>query len=154
MIDINRSIDYLAATGICPRRTHCILHTYRSIPYAAVLYVFRVERRVILRKFLGNDGIFESDFLENFIPLLYCLFYIRLPPLREIAVNIECYRLHRLNLLSPPVGQRIRRLKPPAVHIPDGNRRAGRVTIPYSLGKEIAYPRIGRARMIYFLWKK
>ena len=117
VIQIDRGIQNLPGSRVCPWRSHGILHLRRGIANTRILYVIRIKLRIIQRKVFCHDRILKTNSLERILPFFYTSPNVLFPTLRESIIHVKNNRFLRFYKLSHPVSRFIRWLQPPTLSV-------------------------------------
>ena len=116
MININRSVNYLTCSRICPRGSHPVSDTDRGIADTTVFQVIRVKFGVVCREITTNHHVFQTDFFKCLVPFPNPGMHGSFPIFRKPVVHVKHDRFYRLHQFTPLVGFHIFRLHTPTVH--------------------------------------
>ena len=148
VVDIDRSVEYLAAARIDPRRPHGVGDGDRRVANARILDVVGIEFGIVLRIGLCGDGVFKSDAPERLVPLIDGLENMLFPHLRESVVNVENDLFLRRDPLAALPGIHVRRLQPPAVGVVDHLGTLLALAEKHLAGREHRHAAVGDARTV------
>ena len=117
MINQHGSIDHFTVTRINPRWSLSISHPDRTITYTRIFDIIRIKLRVIFRKIIRLNSIFETDFFKSLVPKSDSRMNGSLPFVRKCIVHVINDRFHWFHQFSPLISLHILRLKVPAINI-------------------------------------